>query len=256
MKNITFLIIVSGLLLSCQQRTENTTHITGAGPTLPTEPSGLGGGDTVGGGSTINKKPIESNAVKVVETPAYQLRVHPLIEKMKVHYPRLAADFIHLASRRTWYFIPASLEDISSKILGTYSKTDQAALQDLNAVWFNSKLYQEMQLADQGDLLVHELVMGVRLLEFKSRYERCLAKAALLLFEVQIEPENKHAGATLACRNNYAVSDPFNQQQKFTIGSDDYNAIRNIVIELISVEPNWTQIRQIIEEYNVRDHSD
>ncbi len=97
--------------------------------------------------------------------------------------------------------------------------------------------------------------MGVRLLEYKSRYERCLAKAALLLFATSGE-ENQHTEATLACRKNYAISDPFNQQQKFTVGADDYNAIRKIVIELISTEPNWAEVRQIIDDHKVRDHSD
>ncbi len=254
MKNLIYLFLISELLLACQPK------IVGQSPTDPVvkpQVSDLkGGGDTVGGGNTIKKKPIEAYAKKVSQSEAYQLKVSPLIEKLKVAYPRLAADFIHLTNNRVWYFIPVSLDKIKSALIGTYSpEVDQTAVQDLNAVWFDSNLFDEMEPTEQGRLIIHELVMGSHLLEFKPRLDRCYAKAATNLFEKSNEAVASYDSDRESCKKNYLYGvDQISHQ--FSISTDDYNIIRKIVIELTSDDPDFKQVKMLIEENKIRQYSD
>lgn len=215
-----------------------------------------GGGDTVGGGSTIKKRPLESYAKKLEKVDAFKLKVVPLIEKLKTEYPRMAADFIHLSNNRIWYFIPASLDKIKSAVIGTYSpEVDQTAVQDLNAVWFDSNLFDEMEIEDQARLIIHELVMGTHLLEYKPRLDRCFAKATLNLFTVNEKSTAAYDEEVHTCKDNYLIGVD-QTSHKFTLTNDDYDVIRKIVIELTSDEPNWKQIKQIVEDNKLRSYND
>lgn len=259
------LSFILGLILlfnvGCQIKTE--TIVPAAQPVPPAtvtiagEPTQLkGGGDTVGGGNTIKKKPIEAYAKKIDRTDAYKNRVLPLIEKLKTQFPRLAADFIHLSNHRVWYFIPVSLDKLKSSLIGTYSpEVDQTAVQDLNAVWFDSNQFNEMDEESQGRLLIHELVMGVHLLEFKPKLDRCYAKAALDLFNSDSVSQDHYDEDTTQCRINYQIGID-QTSHSFSLSTDDYDAIRKVVIELTDDNPNWKLIKQIIDENKLRSYND
>lgn len=244
MIKLKYFILLVLFLAGCQQGSSSNPDVKINGA--------QGGGDTVGGGSTIGNKPVEYYAKKPDEVKAYNELVVPLIESLKVGYPRLAADFIHLAQRRTWYFIPVPLENISSQILGTHSDSDQAAIQDLGSVWFDAKIFNAMESKEQAMLLTHELVMGVRLLMHKSRQDRCFAKAALNLFGADTE---KYWVEVDSCRKTYPLNDDIGAP-KFIPGQINYDIIRKIVIELSSAHPNFREVTHLIEDNSVRDYND
>lgn len=245
-QNILLLLAFLAGFSSCQKQSSSPTPAPDVDIT-----NARGGGDSVGGGSTINKKPLEAYAKTADQLPAYKSVVVPLLEKIELNYPRLAADFIHISQRRTWYFIPVALDSIASQI-GAHSRTDQAALQDLGAVWFDSTIYDSMLEPDQGMLLVHELVMGARLLNFKSRQDRCFAKAALKLFKADADGYRNEINI---CRQTYPVSDDFGAP-KFSPGQIDYDVIRKIVIELSKEAPDFNEVSHLIEDNGVRDYND
>ena len=258
MKLRLILSLILLLTFGCQIKSETVvTPPQSPTATVAGQPTPLkGGGDTVGGGNTIKKKPIEAYAKKIEKADVYKNRVLPLIEKLKTQFPRLAADFIHLSSHRVWYFIPVSLDKLKSTLIGMYSpEVDQTAVQDLNAVWFDANLFDEMTEENQGRLLIHELVMGVHLLEFKPKLDRCYAKAALELFNSDSASQDRYDEVTLQCRTNYQISVD-QASHTFSLSPDDYDAIRKIVIELTDENPNWKLIRQIMDENKLRTYND
>lgn len=256
MKKLIILTLSLVQFASCEKNLSTPANSSPA-PVITAQGNDLkGGGDTVGGGSTIKKRPLESYAKKLEKVDAYKLKVVPLIEKLKMELPRMAADFIHLSNNRVWYFIPASLDKIKSAVIGTYSpEVDQTAVQDLNAVWFDSNLFDEMEKEDQARLIIHELVMGMHLLEYKPRLDRCFAKAALNLFTVSEKSAAIYSDEIQNCKNNYLIGID-QTSHKFTLTNDDYDVIRKIVIELTSDEPNWKQIKQIVEDNKLRSYND
>ncbi len=263
MRTLIYSLLYVLTFAGCQMKLERVAPATPTAndtKTTTVKPQGgssvQGGGDTVGGGSIIKFKNMESYAKKVQSLNSFNLVVKPLVEKLKVQFPRLAADFIHLVNERTWYFIPTALDKIKSELIGTYTPSvDQAALQDLNQVWFDSTLFDQMESEEQGRLIVHELVMGAHLLEFTPRVERCYAKAALNLFEFTADAQTHYADAAHDCKKNYGVGvDQVSHQ--FSLSAEDYMGIRKVVIELISENPNWSEVKQILEDFKLRDYND
>lgn len=245
-KRIAPLILISIFFTACEGGKKTIVHETRV-------QSDLGGTENTGGGNGVNGKPLESYIEKNLEnTSSYRQYVRPLISELEVQYPRLAADFYHITFQRQWYFIPGEIDVISKNIIGTYAKTDQLALQDLNKIWIDSNKYQSMSTRDQATLLIHEIVMGIRLMQFKSRQDHCIAKAALLIFQKQ---EVTYGDQRKKCRKAFPVIDG-TRNEKFKLSSDDYDFIRRLVSLLDTQNPDVEEVKSLIEAHNFRSHND
>lgn len=148
----------------------------GAMPAPPA--SGVGGVDDGGGGNGVAGKPLESYAIDVRQIYEFKEIVVPIILSLKDKFPNLAADLTYIASERSWYLVPVKLNQISSIGIGTYFQTDQMAIQSTNDIWIDSNIYKEMDSISKAKLIVHELLMGVRILEQLSNREKCFASIA------------------------------------------------------------------------------
>jgi hypothetical protein len=71
--------------------------------------------------------------------------------------------------------IPGSLESLPAKQIGSAVPTDQVALQDFKSVWVNQEIFDAMSEKDQANLLLHEILMGVKLLRFESEQNQCFS---------------------------------------------------------------------------------
>jgi hypothetical protein len=173
-----FLILITFLitLLGCQPPKEIIRE------TVVVSDRSKGGTDQVGGGVAIDGAVLESWIRNIAKETSYTKKIEPLIQKLSLTYPELAADLYHISHQRDWYLVPGKLEAISQKILNTYARTDQIALQDVNKIWIDNKLFEVMNEDNQAILILHELIIGVRLLQHKHKQDRCIAKAAMLLF--------------------------------------------------------------------------
>lgn len=130
-----------------------------------------------GGGNTFMGKPLESYIVTVRELPAFISHVQPIIdnEALKDSDLKRVIDFV--LDKKSWYLIPADLKQLPSDGIAAAVGTDQAALQDLRQVWLNQKLYDDMKSPQaQGTLIVHEILMGLKLLRFDSALFECRAR--------------------------------------------------------------------------------
>lgn len=149
------------------------------GSNLPRDPVATGGPKSEGtvdsgGGNTFNGKPLESYAIKVRELPAFKNKVEALLENQGLQSTRVKAVFDYILDKKTWYLIPGELKKLPSEKIASAVGTDQAALQDFKQVWLNQNIFDEMKEDDQATLLVHELLMGLRLLRFDSAQSECL----------------------------------------------------------------------------------
>lgn len=136
------------------------------------------GGVDGGGGNGLSGKPLESYQVDLKSVPEFQKFIAPVIRNLKRSFPHLAADMNYLSREREWYFVPVSLRKIPSFKLGTYFATDQIAIQNKSEIWVDAGLYQKMDEEGRARLIMHEMLMGVRILNFTSELEKCFAAAA------------------------------------------------------------------------------
>lgn len=77
---------------------------------------------------------------------------------------------------KTWYLAPVNLEKISEEILGvSFSKGDnqQLALQTKKEIWIRKDFFDLMSEEDRAALMVHEFVMSIYFLKYKSFRELC-----------------------------------------------------------------------------------
>ncbi len=82
-----------------------------------------------------------------------------------------------MLDKKTWYLIPSELKKLPSDTIASAVGTDQAALQDLRQVWLNQTIYDDMKSVDaQGTLLMHEILMGLKLLKYDSALFECRAR--------------------------------------------------------------------------------
>lgn len=250
MKKLNFLFLVFSLFFGCQPQKETVKETV----ILSDRSNQTGGVDEAGGGSGINGKPLDEFIDRQFDKKnAYAKIVVPIIQKLQTGFPELAADFIHLTQRRDWYFVPGQLDKIPQVVLGAYAKYDQYALQDTNKVWIDDIEYKIMNERSQGILIVHELVMGVRLLKYKHGQDRCIANITKILFEEN--GADKYKLAFKQCVIQYPIIDGVSKDQSFKLNNDDYELIRRIVSFLIQDEIDYDEVRYLIKSNNIRDYN-
>lgn len=215
-------------------------------PAVKTE----GGTDNTGGGSGAQGKTFDDYIEKnLMGLPGFQKVVQPIYEKLKVENPSLAADFFHIIHQREWYFVPGPVNKISEQIIGAYSRSEQYALQDLNKVWVDRELFNAMNDSAQGNLILHEIIMGIRLLQHQDKMDLCIAKAsehALSESTLPIYKEKKYK-----CRRSFPRVPGF-ENQKFKLNQNDYDLIRKIVSLLDRSQPDVEDVVSLLESHGIR----
>lgn len=144
----------------------------------------LGTGDS-GGGNLYKGRPIESYKIDITQLPSYKSKVAPIVEALtdlkrtangkQLSNPDLGRMFQSILTKRSWYMIPGDLEILPKERTGIAVPSEQGALQSAKEIWVNSNLFNAMFSDDQGTLILHEVLMGIRLLKFASDREQCLS---------------------------------------------------------------------------------
>ncbi|MBL7546016.1 MAG: hypothetical protein JNL11_19510 [Bdellovibrionaceae bacterium] len=171
--------LVLTFFVGCTTRKQTQDSTSPGAPAGTTDSDGDKSAGTVdsGGGNTFMGKPLESYIVKVRELPAFISHVQPIIETEALKDSDLKRVIDFVLDKKSWYLIPAELKQLPSEKIASAVGTDQAALQDLRQVWLNQKVYDDMKSPEaQGTLLVHEILMGLKLLKFDSALFECRAR--------------------------------------------------------------------------------
>jgi len=148
------------------------------------------GGMEGGGGNLYEGRPLESYIGDVKKTTAFIQKVEPLLASLKKSGNSPVINLLTTSLRKSWFFIPGKLNTLPADRIGSAVPTEQVALQDFKEVWIDSKSFNTMGLDDQGKLILHEMLMGLRLLKLNSRYEQCLAIGASI---ADCDRNDKHA---------------------------------------------------------------
>lgn len=146
----------------------------------------LGTGDS-GGGNLYKGRPIESYRVDITQHPAYKNKIAPIVQALtdtnrgangkQMSHPDLGRMFLSILQKRTWYLIPGTLDTLPRERTGIAIPTDQGALQSPQEIWINSLLFNSMAENEQATLILHEILMGIRILKFASSQVQCLSLA-------------------------------------------------------------------------------
>ena len=247
MKVFSYFIIMT-LFFSCSK---NVTIIQSPEQVSNRNEVNQGGTDSTGGGNGINGKPLDDYILNIRKIPAYKNLIIPLIEKLRLNYPELAADFYHISIERDWYFVPISLDKISKNNLGIYAPTDQIALQDLNKIMIDSQLFDTMTEQDQYLLIVHEIIMGIYLIKYQKTQDFCKAESAkIIVSENNYELYEK---SKKKCRELYPFI-PGTKNEKFSLSSNDYDFIRKIVRKVTNTDVDFYELKSIIEDNYFRNY--
>jgi hypothetical protein len=244
MKNWLLMINILAFLglAACQGNKETIVekhYVTGNGSEtgLPVPPSNQAGGiDGGGGGNGLEGKPLESFRVDLTQQSSFQRVRANIIEKLAARFPKFAADLMHISEERAWYLIPTELRNLPAGRIGVSFKTDQIALQKLKEVWVNDLLFSKMAPHEQETLVLHELVMGVRLLQFSNLLDQCLVNIAVM--KLTPEAADKYKEARRECfkkyRNAADVGDSIGLGKDIKLEDYDYETIRDITSTLMT----------------------
>jgi hypothetical protein len=238
------------LLMSCQGQREiiKETRIEYVEPTFTGTVQQGGGGNGIGG------KPIESYYVNLKETEDFKVHIAPLVSELaEIGLERIAADFLHIASNRDWFFVPAKLDQISKNVIGTFAvneDTDQLALQDLRKIWVSDLFFKKMDPQDKKLLLIHELVMGMRLMQYKQKLDHCIAKSMTMVFQKDFSVSQLEA-AKSECRKTYPTIDGF-EKETFNLSRLDYDNVRSLTLYLNEFPLNGQKILSFLKESGLR----
>jgi hypothetical protein len=220
--------------------------------------SGHSGTVDGGGGNGHDGVPLEYFRVdagkEIAKVPGLQ---HVLDAVEKAFLP-LAGDMRHIREHRRWYMITAPLEELPASKIGVSVKEkdlQQLAIQSTSEVWFDKNLYDPMPVEGKLELLLHELLMGVRILEFVDSFDLCQTKATYDL--LLSSPEHKYDEKFKKCVNIYGPSSTvggiFNPATQINLGKKDYENIRELVTTLASkpdeIDGKWLETWLYIKNF-------
>ncbi|MBX3040111.1 MAG: hypothetical protein KF789_05305 [Bdellovibrionaceae bacterium] len=190
------------------------------------------GGVDSGGGNGYERKLLESYARDIRSSAAFQARILPILVNLTASYPRLASDLVHISQERRWYLIPGGLDRLPSQRIGVNFKTDQLALQNRGEVWINELLFNNLRSEEErAKLILHELVMGVRLMSYQDDLDECLSEVAILSLTSQ--EKSAYAKARKSCHHALSAIPGLKGGNRLSapmkLTDPDYIAIRNLV---------------------------
>ncbi|WP_413576751.1 hypothetical protein ACLVWU_01765 [Bdellovibrio sp. HCB290] len=205
------------------------------------KPNGKANGGTASGGDNgVQGRNIEDYATNIQKEANYIQFVLPIITKLAETHPRFASDMIHIANERTWYMVPVELEALKASQIGLKfadQSVQQFALQNLRAIWINTKFYNAFESAEsKGRLILHEILMGVRLMKLKSEIDNCYSSIAIMKLDPKKTKEYQQAREQCARTYIFGRKDAFavvpGQNPDLELTSHDYDGIRELGVHL------------------------
>ncbi|MCB0342364.1 MAG: hypothetical protein H6626_01170 [Pseudobdellovibrionaceae bacterium] len=253
-REITFILALAALL-GCERVILKETIIKEPLVEEPKEYELQGGVDS-GGGNGVNGRPFESYRLQsAVDLGGGVVdEVYSVIKAVEGVHPALASDLAYIFVNRDWYLIPVRLAKIPRATLGVLidvPQQDQIALQNLQEVWIDSHIYGGMNASDQVALVLHELVVGVRLLEYTEGVDRCLAQLGGYYLKSRdqfdffrptqsAEYESHRSECFRKNRIDQIFDSIVGRKQKVDLKSDDYKMIRKLSGLLVDREKAYS----------------
>jgi hypothetical protein len=129
-----------------------------------------------GGGSYYKGVPLEDLAQDPKKLPAYSEHIAPIMNKLAKDQSVLWLTFEMILSAKTWYFVPGPLEQLPKGSTGAPISVNDGIQHFYREVWVDTDLFNssEMTTKRQALMIMHELLMGLKILRFDSDKFICL----------------------------------------------------------------------------------
>jgi len=247
--------LTSAALLACEVAHETVISTQGS-PTstaVPSDKATPQGGVDGGGGNGYNGRPLESYKINdMMALAEVKNSILPMLSNLKKSFLPLAADLTFILRERNWYMIPAALEQISATKIGVYFPTDQLAIQNFSDIWMNAKIYNGMETSDRSTILLHEMVMGVKLLQGAGALDRCLATATISSLDGT--PQATYEGRRTSCYQDYSRAGLVFEPPDISLEKADYEHIRALTTKLESTHGtlDGAELKAWLKASNVR----
>lgn len=263
MKKIFFLnLSLVFLLVACAGQKE-TTQVVVSAPTTKTSGGGdsggtgggVGGGD-LGGGNTLEGKLIEDYRVMISEEAAYKEYIKPILLTLKDYFPELAADFLHMTESRRWYIVPVDLNTLDSLKIGIpfEMKTQQVALHTPEVIYIDKRIWDTLEIYQKGLLITHEIIMGVKWLEYHEGLDRCLAASRRVFVKNNFQSSEEYSSEKRKCHKEYIRH--FIIPSKFKLKGQDYDNIRTLTSDIFKFKEkiNWEDLKNWFKSVGFREY--
>jgi hypothetical protein len=150
----------------------------------PQQQVGEGTVDGGGGGNKICGRPIEAFRKDIRELPEYKKYIDPILQyfastaypdckNCEIHNFALGAHIFHMINNKGWYIVPCPIDQISKEKVGSIYDTEQVAVQTFDDVWVDQDKFNSLSEEDRGLMILHEVVMGIKILKFDSTAQQC-----------------------------------------------------------------------------------
>lgn len=188
-----------------------------------------------GGGNGCDGKAFEADSKRISEFEEYRLYVRPILRRMSEEgSDPLVTYLLWVAEEKAWFFIPCELKKLSSEQIGVSVDSDQLARHGEHGIYVHAivdtpdrardretkhlpplNTYYQKAAKDRAALLLHEMVMGARLLMKKPAKEQCTVLA-------------KKDASLCADPEVMAIAEAreINPSQATVMDSDDHEAVR------------------------------
>lgn len=214
------LLLMLATLAACQPKAGGPTpSSSGATDQMGTSSGG-------GGGNGIDGKALELYSINVENLPEYRRYIAPIIAKIEYGQGDVLAVYMKwVVKHKTWYMVKKDLQSLPKEQVGVTFDTEQLARHSEHEIYIHEPSYnsEKNKPSDRAELLMHEIVMGARLLMKKSAKEQC---------------EALEASKPQVCANpkilTVAQNPSFTHAEAITMDDEDTESVRAMTVYLMS----------------------
>ena len=129
---------------------------------------------TSGGGNTLDGKMTERYSQDIEKLPEYVHIIVPQLRKLSQQHADVFVAYLQwVATNKAWYFVPVKLPSLPKERIALAFQSDQLALHSDKEIFIDKDSYAAESEQERAFLLMHEMVMGAKLLMKKTPQQQC-----------------------------------------------------------------------------------
>lgn len=187
-----------------------------------------------GGGNGCEGKAFEAYAKKISTLEEYRLYIAPIFRRLRSSGNDVFVDYLEWAAEsKAWYFVPCELGKLPQEQVGVAIQYEQLALHGEHGIYIDSRGYdaKDRKMKDKASLLLHEIVMGARLLTKQSRKKQC---------EILAGSESAKNCSDKDLINVVEAPAVADSKKVMTLDATDHEAIRAMTVYLAQKSSDFT----------------
>jgi hypothetical protein len=182
---------------------------------------------TSGGGNGLDGRMTEMYSKDIQSLPEYRRYIVPVLRRLSQNRTDVLVAYLRWAANsKAWYFVPERLPNLpKERIALAFKSTDQLALHSDKEIFIDEPAYRAQTDREKAFLLLHEMVMGARLLMKKSPVKQCSILSGSLESSSCKDPE------IMKLATMDADFDP--KQEQIILNGRDHESVRAMTVYLM-----------------------